>query len=148
MSAGVSTVPAVLARLKVIFETAVEEPTQVWGNRPNEDYALSENVFIGDVRGEREFRNVGGVTPHQREEEYSVGFEVEVFREGTDGEGTEARMWEIVLLIEKGIAEDPGLGLEQLLKSGIVGRFQTSAVGSNDGWKCTYLGEVKVEARV
>jgi len=148
MSAGVSTVPAVIARLKEIFEGAVEAETEVWGNRPNEDYDLSENVFIGDVRGEREWKNVGGPTPHQRQEDYSVGVEVEVFREGTDGEGTEARTWEIVLAIEKAIAEEPKLGFEAQVQWAIAGRFQSKAVGGNDGWKVTVLFEVQVVARI
>lgn len=148
MSAGVSTVPAVITRLKEIFTTAVEEPTQVWPKRPNEDYNLSENVFLGDVRGEREFRNVGSVTPHQREEDYSVGVEVEVYREGTDGEGTEARAWEIVLAIEKAIAEDPRLGFAAQVQWVIAGRFQSQAVGGNDGWKVTITFDVQVKARI
>lgn len=148
MTAGVSTVPAVLARLEELFKAAVEEPTQVWGNRPNEDYDLSENVFLGDVKGEREFRNVGSVTPHQREEDYAVAFEVEVYSSGTDAKGTQARMWEIVLLVEKAIAEDPRIGFEQQVQWAIVGRFQAQSLPSEDGWKCTYLSDVQVKARI
>jgi hypothetical protein len=148
MSAGVSTVPAVMARLKELFTAAAEEPTQVWGKRPNEDYNLSENVFIGEVRGEREWRNVGSPTPHQREENYAVGAEVEVYREGTDAEGTHARAWEIVLAIEKAIAEDPRLGFESQVQWAIAGRFQSQAVGGTDGWKCTVQFDVQVKARI
>jgi hypothetical protein len=148
MSIGVSTVPAVTARLKAIFEAAVQEPTQVWANRPNEDHDLSENVYLRDVRGEREWRNIAGGEPPKREENYSVAVEVEVYRSGTDGEGTAGRAWEIVLAIEQGIAEDPRLGFESQVQWAIAGRFQSHAQGGTDGWTVTVTFDVQVKARI
>jgi hypothetical protein len=149
MSAGVSTVPAVKARLLELFKAATNaEKTEVWGSRPNEDHQLAENVYIGDVRGERQWRNVGSPTPHQREEDYSIGVAVEVYREGTDVEGTEARAWEIVLAIEKPIAENPNLGLEGQLQTAIAGRFQSQSDTGTDGCMCKIAFDVQVRARI
>src|SRR6185437_8404949 len=55
---------------------------------------------------------------------------------------------EIVLAIEKAIAEEPKLGFEAQVQWAIAGRFQSKAVGGNDGWKVTVLFEVQVVARI
>ncbi len=143
----ISTVPAVLARLLVLFKEAADPSTEVWGNRPNEEHQIEENVYIGDVSGTREWMNVGRQLPSGREENYSVQVEVEVHREGTDIEGTEARMWEITLQMEEALGNDPTLGLANVQWL-IVDRFAVSSRADQEGTFSQNVFEVDVKARI
>lgn len=146
MSAGLTTVPAVKAQLLELFKTATDDSTAVWGNQPNEDHQLAENVYIGDVNGSRKFVTLPATAPKSREESYEVTVAVEVFREGSDGPGTEARMWEIVEALELPLAQHPSL--EGLSQWAISNRFQQTLIPANDGMLAKYTFGVEVTARI
>ena len=149
MAPNPSTVPAVKAKLQTMFAAAVEtEATEVWRNRPNEDHQLAENVYIGGTRGRREFKTVGRALANQREEAYSVTIDVEVYRQGSDEEGTEARLWTIVAALEQAVAENPTLEPVPNVSWVIVDEFQQETMSSTDGVlaKCTFM--VAVTARI
>lgn len=141
-----TTVPTVKATLLELFKAALYDSTEVWPNRPNEDHQLAENVYIGDVNGSRKFVTLPATGPRSREESYEVQIEVEVFSEGSDGPGTEARMWEIVDAIELMIAQQPRL--EGLSQWAISNRFQQVLVPANDGMLAKYTFGVEVTARI
>ena len=150
MSVSVSTIPAAKAKLLALFKEALaaETATEVWAARPNEDHQLAENVYVGGVRGRREFRNVGRQLPNGREEDYTVSVDVEVFREGTDYEGTEARLWQLMALLETSVGENPDLGGLANVSWAIVSDFVQETVTAPEGVlsKCTF--GVSVTARV
>jgi hypothetical protein len=144
---SVSTAPAVKAKLVELFLTAVEAPTQVWFNRTNEEHQLAENVYVCGVRGSRQWAGLGPRRPHQVDENYAIEVDVEVFREGTDAEGTENRLWVIVEQLEAKL-EDPTLGNQENVKWTLVERFAQSSEGRNDGGLCKATLEVGVKARI
>jgi hypothetical protein len=142
-----TTVPTVKAKLAELFKLVLGEPTEVWSPRPNEEHQLAENVYIGDVRGSRKFVTFSAGSPGSREETYEIQIDVEVYREGTDGLGAEARMWEIVEALEVPLAQKPsieGLGGQWAL----AGRFDQSTTAGNDGFLAKYTLGVEVTARI
>lgn len=142
-----TTVPAVKAKLVELFTAAVTDTTEVWPSRTNADHQQAENIYIGDVRGSRKFVNLAGGSPGSREENYEVLVEVEVYRDGTDGPGTEARMWELVDAIELPIALKPTI--EDIGGQwAIAGRFDQSITAGQDGFLAKYILGVEVTARV
>jgi hypothetical protein len=141
-----TTVPTVKATLLELFKGALDDSTEVWPNRPNEDHQLAENVYIGKVVGSRKFLTFPATAPKSRQEIYEVLVEVEVFWEGSDGPGTEARMWEIVEAIEVPIAQQPTLG--SLTGWAISDRFDASTLPANDGMRAKYTFGVAVTARI
>jgi hypothetical protein len=146
---GVTTAPAVKAALFTLFQGAVEPPTEVWRNRTNSEHQVEENVYIGDVtNGNRDWRNVGRPAPHQVEENYTIQVNVCVQRYGTDAEGTEARMWAIVLPLEAAMAANPTLGNLENLQWILVDSFSQSSTAGTDGWSCEALLRVAVKARI
>jgi len=150
MTVNNTTAPAVLARLQTLF-TAATDPakTEVWGNRPNEEHQLAENVYIGDVRGERQYRTLPAIAPNSREERYIVTVEVEVYRQGTDGAGTEARAWEIGGQLETTIAEQgPKAFTVGHVDWGIATQFTMTCQGAEDGFLAKYTFGVSVTARI
>jgi hypothetical protein len=141
-----TTVPTVKATLLELFKTATDDSTEVWGNRPNEDHQLAENVYVCEVNGSRKFMTLPATAPKSRQEIYEVIVEVEVFREGSDGPGTEGRMWEIVEAIELPIAQQPTL--EGITGWALSDRFSASTVPANDGILAKYTFGVAVTARI
>src|SRR5438132_7233984 len=97
---SVTTAPAVKAQLVALFKAAVEATTEVWFNRPNEDHSLAENVYVCDVTGTREWHNLRPGASKPVDEDYAVAVYVEVYRDGTDAEGTENRAWAIAAQLE------------------------------------------------
>jgi hypothetical protein len=149
MSASQTTVPLVEATLLELFKAAVEASTEVWACRPNEDHQLEENVYIGSVAGRRQFKLIGAtVQPNSRQEEYTITVEVEVYRQGSDGPGTQARMWEIAQQLELAVAENRGLQSTGSVKWGISADFRQSTVAAPDGFLSSYVFGVAVTARV
>jgi hypothetical protein len=150
MSVSASTVPAVKAKLLEMFKAATDgEQTEVWPVRPGEEHQLAENVYIADVRGSREWKTLGaGALSNQREETYEVAVEVEVFREGTDSEGTEARMWEIVLALEEAIAQDKTLTGVENVQWVLVAHFNQSTQAVAEGVLAKTTFGVAVVARI
>jgi hypothetical protein len=142
-----STAPAVKAKLVTLFAAAVEEATQVWFNHTNEDHQIAENVYVCGIRGERQWSGLGRHRANQVEENYSVEVDVEVYRDGTDAEGTENRMWAIVALLEAAI-EDPTLGNQQGVTWSLVEHFDQKSTGGNDGWMAAITLGVAVKARI
>jgi hypothetical protein len=141
-----TTVPTVKATLLALFKAVVDDSTEVWPNRPNEDHQLDENVYIGKVVGSRKFVTFPASAPKSRQENYEVLVEVEVFREGSDGPGTEARMWEIVEACEAQVAAQPTL--ESLTGWALSDRFDASTLPANDGMLAKYTFGVAVTARI
>lgn len=150
MSPSASTVPAVKAKLLEMFKAATDgEQAEVWPLRPNEEHQSAENVYLAGVRGSREWKTIGpGSLSNQREENYEIAVEVEVFREGTDSEGTEGRMWEIVLALEQALAQDKTLTGVQNVQWVLVAHFNqiTQAVAEGVIAKTTF--GVAVVARI
>lgn len=152
MSTAPSTIPTVKAALLAKFRAATDpEQTDVWPSRTNEDHQQAENVYLGETGGDRHWKTLGpGNIANQREENYSVQVEVEVFREGTDIEGTEARLWEIVQALEQALAEDKTLAEVPHVQWVLVGRFreQTGPVAKTPDLdegilsKCSFAVEV------
>jgi hypothetical protein len=142
-----TTVPAVKAKLVALFKAAVSEPTEVWFNRPNEEHQLAENVYVTNVKGARQWSGLGKRRPNQVEENYVVEVEVEVFREGTDAEGTENRLWAIVDMLEA-VLEDPTLGNQEKVQWSLAEHFAQSSEGGTDGWLCRAVLSVAVKARI
>jgi hypothetical protein len=142
-----TTVPAVKAKLVALFKAAVSEPTEVWFNRSNEDHQLAENVYVTNVKGARQWSGLGKRRPNQVEENYVIEVEVEVFREGTDSEGTENRLWAIVDLLEAAL-EDPTLGNQEKVQWSLTEHFSQSSEGGTDGWLCRAVLSVAVKARI
>jgi hypothetical protein len=142
-----TTIPAVKAKLVALFTAAVEETTQVWFNHTNEDHQLAENVYVCGSRGERQWSGLGKRRPNQVEENYTIEVDVEVFREGTDAEGTENRMWTIVEQLET-VLEDPTLGNQQNVQWALVERFDQKSSGSTDGWLAQITLGIAVKARI
>lgn len=141
-----TTVPVVKATLFALFKAATDDSTEVWPNRPNEDHQLAENVYIGKVVGERKFVTFPATAPKSHQETYEVLVEVEVFWEGSDGPGTEARMWAIADAVELPLEQKPNL--EGLISWGISGRFDQNAIPANDGMLAKYTFGVAITARI
>lgn len=141
-----TTIPTVTAKLLELFRAAVEEPTEVWPARPTEDHQMAENVYLGDIRGSRTFHSMPATSPKARQEDYEVTVEVEVERQGTELEATEARMWVIVEALEAVIAAKPHL--EGFWDSAICTRFDQQTLTNETAVLAKYTFGVEVTARV
>ncbi|HEY7831792.1 MAG TPA: hypothetical protein VIC06_14615, partial [Solirubrobacteraceae bacterium] len=108
-----TTAPAVKARLVELFKGVVDGETEVWFNRTNTEHQLNENVYVLGVKIDREWKNLGRPSPHQREENYLLEVDVEVYQAGVDGETVENRMWQIVEQLDNAISADPTLGNQE-----------------------------------
>jgi hypothetical protein len=149
MSASPTTVPAVKQKLLELFKAAVTEQTEVWPHRVSEDHQLNENIYLGAVRGRRKWVTLSPTPgPNSREEEYSVLFEVEIYRQGTDETGAETRLFEIVQALELAIAEHRTFDGLNNVQWGIVGEFQQDTKTGTDGVLTTYTAGVNVTARI
>lgn len=146
MSANPTTVKAIRAELVTLFKAAVEEPTEVWAQPPNEDHQEAENVYLGPARGTRKFKTFPATQPLSREENYTIQVTVEVIREGNDPAGCEERMWTIANALEAAVAENPTLGSN--LQSGIAAGFEQSIQPTNDGHLARYMFSVGISARI
>lgn len=146
MSAN-TTIPAVQNKLLELFKAATSsEVTEVWPKRTNEDHQIEENVYLGEVRGRREFRTIPAGTANAREETYSIEVELEVYRAGTDLEGTEARMWELAQALESAVASRPNL--EGLVDRALGEEFQQLTEALTDGILAKYTFGVGITARI
>lgn len=143
-----STIPPVKAKLFALFKAAVEAPTEVWAARTNEEHSLAENVYIGEARGTRRYVTLPARSPGSREEAYEVAVDVEVYEQGTDIEGIEARMWVIAGQLEETIAADPGLGGMPGVSWSIGTHFQQDTKATADGVLAAYSFGVAVVARI
>lgn len=143
-----TTIPAVQAKLLELFKAAVDETTEVWPGRTNEDHQEGENVYIGDVRGRREWKTIPAGLANSREESYTVAVEVEVYRQGTDLEGTKARMWEVVQAVELAVASRPSLEGLTSLQWAIAADFHQSTNATTDGVLASYVFGVQITARI
>jgi hypothetical protein len=149
MSVGETTVPAVQTKLLTLFKAATEsDKTEVWLKRTNEDHQLEENIYLGEVRGRRQWRVLMGGSPRSLGEEYSIVVELELYRQGTDIEGTEARMWELAQALEVAVSSRPTL-------EGLAGiswttsqEFQQQTTVDEDGVRAKYIFGVAVTARI
>lgn len=149
MSASQTTVPAAKAKLRELFKATVDETTEVWSNRPNEDHQLAENIYIGGVSGQRKFMVLSAIVqPNSRQEDYSITVEVEVYREGTDVDGTEARMWEIAQQCELAVAEHRTLDNLNNSQWAIASQFRQATTAGTDGVLANYTFGVAVKARI
>ena len=144
---SVTTAPAVKAKLVALFKAAVDETTEVWFNRTNEDHQPAENVYVCGVQGERDWSLLGGPKPHRMEENYTVEVDIEVYREGTDSEGPESRAWAIANLLEATL-EDPTLGSMPNVQWVFGSRFKQKSDGGTDGWLAAVTLDVAVKARI
>lgn len=148
MSASPTTVPAVKAKLLTLFKAAVTAETEVWPARTNEDHQIGENVYLGETRGRREWRTIPAGLANSREESYTVTVEVEVYRQGTDIEGTEARMWVLAQALELAVANRPSLEGVPNLQWAISGDFHQLPTAMTDGVLATYVFGVAITARI
>lgn len=123
MTPGITTVPAVEAKLEELLKAAVEASTEVWAGRPAEDHQANENVYLGEVRGSREWHSMPALTSRARAESYEVTVIVEVIWQGTDLVGARTRLWELAQQVEGAVAANPTLGDLPQVKSALSGRF-------------------------
>lgn len=147
-SSTISTIPAVKAQLLTIFTAAVEEPCLVWRNRPNVEHQLAENVYVGDARGRDEWVQIGKPSAQSREEVYTINVDVEVFRQGTEGEAAEVRMWAIVGKLEEALLSDTTIAALAGVQWSSLSAVNQTAEGFPDGWKCCADFQLQVVARI
>jgi hypothetical protein len=141
-----STVPAVKTKLVELCKAAVGESTEVWRSRPKEDHQEAENVYLGRTRGRRKFVTFPATAPKSRQEDYATMVEVEVSREGTDIEGAELRLWEIVAALEAALAAKPTL--DDITSWSLVSDFDQETPTFTDGVIAKYVFAVEVTARI
>jgi hypothetical protein len=144
---SVSTIPASKRALKTLFAAAVESETEVWRNRPSEDHQLGENVYIGDARNDVEWAQIGRVPP-TREENYTIAVTVEVYRDGTDGEACEERLWAITQQLETALEGAGTLNELAHVQEALFNRATQTAEGGPSGWLCRAVLEVAIKARI
>ena len=147
-SSTISTIPAVKAQLKTILAAAVEEPTEVWRNRPNVEHQVAENVYIGDARGSDQWVQIGKQSAQSREETYTIDLTVEVYRQGTAGEEAEARMWVIVGKLEEALLSDVTIAELAGVQWSSLSAVNQTCEGFTDGWLCRAAFQLMVVARI
>lgn len=100
-----STIPLAKATLLATLQSDPDLDGVVveWGI-PAEPHPNREAVYIGDAQDvTREWAQIG---QYRIDESYNLHVLVEVYREGTDEQGTEERMWEIVARVERAVVAD------------------------------------------
>ena len=156
-----TTAPAVKAKLLEMFTAVADGETEVWYGRTNEEHQQNENVYICGVQVLREWKLLGRPNPHQREENYIVEVDVEVFMPGVDGQLTEQRLWEIVEALDSTLTADPSLngafipftvgetiGALENIQWVLLERIDQSSQAMADGWFATAKLEIAVKARI
>jgi len=76
----------------------------VWDDRPGSDHDLHENVYVTDIDQQSIWISLGPRL--RREETYAIDVEIEVFREGPDAAGVNARVWQIQAAVEAAVMAD------------------------------------------
>lgn len=149
MTPGVTTVPAAELRLEELVKAAVEASTEVWPGRTAEDHQMSENVYLGETRGERSWHSMPALTSRAREEKYELTVIVEVWWEGTDIAGARKRLWEVALEAEGTVALNPTLNDLAAVKAALSARFSKPAPAADErGVLCQYQFGVQITARL
>jgi hypothetical protein len=144
-----TTAPAMKAALFALFKAGVDDSTEVWWPRPNEEHQREENVYIARVQSAQSFAQIGNPSNPARHEEFTVTVEVEVFRSGTDAQGTEERLWAIVTKLEEAIdGGETTLRSIQGVQSVIAARTLQETEARNDGLLSTASIGVAVTARI